>query len=593
MGVVHKLKKEVVEFVISQKEMNPSIGCRSLVGVVYDKFNIKISKSSINSILKNSRLSSPVGRPAFGKRKASKFHIPEERKKHLFGEHKPVQAKDELLGPKERKDSLSLKAIPEIVVKEAEKEVSAVKDHKEELHRKGTLYDGMGSIFLKAAQWEVSKGSILGGLILRHIKEGEKIDNIEAIGDILFLMHGFGMQNIGELSKYSKEGLFVLSGLKDSAALQDVFRIVEMLEDRRGPVLDFLLDVPQLLKQLAYLKLLLEDGDEIYLDSELRRCGIENAQKGQYVSFSKGLDFLISRVFNNVQSVVLQDIFSEQSVNSKNHDSLESEQLVWPKEFLDMVMTFGDTPGKRIIKGTIYDDEDQEIISLDTVFSKKRSFIASVWPWQREYKYFLKEKENKEAIKSLYNEHVREEIYYQELPFNLNIDTTSLSLRCFLLRAALPEKPFVVLITNSDQDKSPAQDIITDYLIRWPNKQDSFNLNKGRQYREGKSIQEDMVKDEGIEGFYDVSYVCFTILDRHVKTKFFNVGTDNTDVLSIIPACYGLSGYLERNKEFLRVYFDMSGQQPFLREKVEIAVKRINESSIFDYKGRQLILEVC
>lgn len=593
MGVVHKLKKEVIEFVIGQKEMNPSIGCRNLVDVVYNKFNIKISKSSISSVLKQSCLSSPVGRPTFGKHKASKFCIPEERKKHLFGEHQPVQAKEVLLGPKEKKESYFPKSIPKLVVKEATKEVSGVKDHKEELYRKGTLYDGMGSIFLKAAQWEVSKGSILGGLILRHIKEGEKIENIEAIGDIFFLMHGFGMRNIGELSEYSKEGLLVLSGLKEKAAFQEVLRIAGMLQDAREPILDFLLEVQQLGKQLAYLKLLLEDGNEIYLGSELRRCGIENIQNGQYVSFSRGLDFLISRVFNNVQSVILQDIFPEQSVNSNHPDPAETEQLIWPKEFLNMVMAFEDTPGKRIIKVTIYDDEDQEIISLDTVFLKKRSFIASIWPWQREYKYLLREIESKERIKSVYIENLREEIYYHELPLNLNIDNTPFSLRCFLLRAALPERPFVVLITNSDQYKSPAKDIIADYLIRWPNKQDSFNLNRDRQDREGKEIQEYIYAEERVQSFYDISFMCFTILDRHVKRRFFSVGIEDTDVISIIPACYGLPGYLEKNKEFLRVYLDLSSQQPFLRAKVEIAAKRINESSIFDYKERQLIMEVC
>ena len=593
MGVVHKLKKEVIEFVIKQKEMNPSIGCRNLVDVVYNKFNIKISKSSINSVLKNSCLSSPVGRPASGKHRRGKFCIPEERKKHLFGERQPFQAKEVLPGPKEKKEKGVPKSIPKRVVKEAAKGVSGARDHKEELYGKGTLYDGMGSIFLKAAQWEMSKESILGGLVLRHIKEGEKIENIEAIGDICFLMHGFGIRNIGELPEYSEEGLLVLSGLKDKAAFQEVLRIAEMLQDAREPVLDFLLDVPQLLKQLTYLKLLLEDGNEIYLDSELRSCGIESIQNGQYVPFSKGLDFLICRVFNNVQSVIFQDIFPEQSINSKHHDHSKTEQLIWPKEFLDMVMAFEDTPGKRIIKGTIYDDEDQEIISLDTVFSKKRSFIASIWPWQREYKYFLREKEIKEEIKSVYIENLREEIYYHELPLNLNVDNIPFSLRCFLLRTALPERPFVVLITNSVQDKSPAKDIIADYLIRWPNKQDSFNLNRNRQDGEGKHIQEYIFREEEVQSFSDISYMCFSILDRYVKRRFFSVGIEDADALSIIPACYGIPGYLEKNKEFLRVYLDLSRQQPFLRSKVETAAKRINESLIFDYKGRQLILEVC
>lgn len=62
MGVIYKLKPEVKDFILEQKRMNSLISCRSLVVLVNDKFHLKISKSSINAILKETGLSLPVGR---------------------------------------------------------------------------------------------------------------------------------------------------------------------------------------------------------------------------------------------------------------------------------------------------------------------------------------------------------------------------------------------------------------------------------------------------------------------------------------------------------------------------------------------------
>ena len=62
MGVPHKLKGNVVEFIIKQKQVSPSLSCRQLVDVVQQQFHLALSKSSINAILKSAALSSPVGR---------------------------------------------------------------------------------------------------------------------------------------------------------------------------------------------------------------------------------------------------------------------------------------------------------------------------------------------------------------------------------------------------------------------------------------------------------------------------------------------------------------------------------------------------
>jgi len=62
MSQKYKFKPEIARFIVSRKHKNPEISCRKLALECSKKFKTKFSKSSINNILKNEKLSSPVGR---------------------------------------------------------------------------------------------------------------------------------------------------------------------------------------------------------------------------------------------------------------------------------------------------------------------------------------------------------------------------------------------------------------------------------------------------------------------------------------------------------------------------------------------------
>jgi hypothetical protein len=62
MGVIYKLKPEVKDYILNKKQAEPFLSCRKLVFLVEKRFQIKVSKSSINSLIKESDLSMPVGR---------------------------------------------------------------------------------------------------------------------------------------------------------------------------------------------------------------------------------------------------------------------------------------------------------------------------------------------------------------------------------------------------------------------------------------------------------------------------------------------------------------------------------------------------
>jgi len=74
MGAIHKLKPEVFNFILENKQKDSALSCRSLTRLILEKFQIKVSKSSINSIFKEHNLSMPIGRRQ--KHKKTRFNMP-------------------------------------------------------------------------------------------------------------------------------------------------------------------------------------------------------------------------------------------------------------------------------------------------------------------------------------------------------------------------------------------------------------------------------------------------------------------------------------------------------------------------------------
>jgi hypothetical protein len=62
MGIVHKVSEDIKDFILAQKKGNSAISCRGLAYLIEQRFQAKVSKSSINVLCKEAGLSMPVGR---------------------------------------------------------------------------------------------------------------------------------------------------------------------------------------------------------------------------------------------------------------------------------------------------------------------------------------------------------------------------------------------------------------------------------------------------------------------------------------------------------------------------------------------------
>lgn len=59
----YKLSPEIRDFILTQAKEYPELGCRKLAGRIEQEFKLKLSKSSINAVIKQAGLSKAAGRP--------------------------------------------------------------------------------------------------------------------------------------------------------------------------------------------------------------------------------------------------------------------------------------------------------------------------------------------------------------------------------------------------------------------------------------------------------------------------------------------------------------------------------------------------
>jgi len=62
MAIYYKLTEEIKIFILHQKMADSNLSCRKLVTLIFEHFQVKLSKSLINSVIKENNLSKPVGR---------------------------------------------------------------------------------------------------------------------------------------------------------------------------------------------------------------------------------------------------------------------------------------------------------------------------------------------------------------------------------------------------------------------------------------------------------------------------------------------------------------------------------------------------
>ncbi len=76
MGVVYKLEPEITGFILEKKKADTNLSCRQISKLILEKFQVNVSKSSVNAIIKNAGLSIHVGRRQKKRKHRKEFPMP-------------------------------------------------------------------------------------------------------------------------------------------------------------------------------------------------------------------------------------------------------------------------------------------------------------------------------------------------------------------------------------------------------------------------------------------------------------------------------------------------------------------------------------
>lgn len=208
MGIIYKLKPEIKDFILEQKKADPKLSCRSLGNVIEQKFQIKVSKSSINAVFKEAGLSLPVGR----RQKKQKETLPKETLKLAFIPPAPTQIQE---------------------AEQIQVETTQVKK----------VTTNSGVVLLKAADYLLGGGYQFTEVIKKHLNLAEK----DLLAKTEALIYASLSETTSEISSYIND-------------LQSVKPIL----------LDLFKALPTILKAVHCIKVSLSNNSILYLDGQLR-----------------------------------------------------------------------------------------------------------------------------------------------------------------------------------------------------------------------------------------------------------------------------------------------------------------------------------
>jgi hypothetical protein len=598
MGVVYKLTDQVKNYILQLKKEDALLSCRSLAQIASEKFSVPISKSSVNTLLKNANLSNTVGRPTGTAVKLQKFKIPAEKKEAIrenlnrnAGEEiekipkitKPANvfpnnetiltnfriSKSQInpatpikkpAAPLREQESPPLKQENEVLASTINKETLMHKP----AEPKGHLYDGMGIILLKAAEWEMTDKPFLANLIKKYIQGPVSVD-FEKSCCSLMLLKLLGMQNLENINQFKDHALWKLCNLNEKVL--PTFDWIQFIENPQKLVMEYLNEREQILFETHGYRLILENGARIDLDA-LMMGFLPESRKNKSVS--------IAKASINLSNIIVSPeyVFNFYLLESGGQFS---------NEFIDFVESCENVEGKKIISVETIGKQGEKITELPAFLMHRKHFVVGIAPWQKEFKDLTK------AARFS----AKKEIFFKNTSFyfsdtTANVPETNCTLRLLALWRHNEPEPFWGLLVNNHE--MSAEYLVNIYLEKWFDDKYfgkallSVDSSIPQVFR--KIIEPEILKVE-VHGFWDIFRDYGLCLDRYVREHFLNGLHENVSSAEIISDIYSLPGYYKTNEKEVIVTLAMP---PSFKHKaaLDYALRIIKIMDVRNYSQQKL-----
>lgn len=618
MGVVYKFRNEVVDFVLQQKRTNHDLGCRQLAALTSEKFKIQVSKSSVNAIIKNASLSNAVGRPPSDEAPAKKFQIPPKKKQQLLNEVQKIKLEQKPLPPKvlsqPRKDPILSRPrpIPEpgqppkaLVVEPRGRGFSQATflSHVESMRArraqsKGVMREGMGCVFLKAAQWQLSRTSVLGVLLRRHIPEPLPVQ-FDAFCDMAPCLNLLGASGFSQMGRLTNHALWYLNGFEQPLTDLEISGWGDMIQAVAPSVrfsLEYEKEKRQVFMEAKNFEFYLENGTRVMTDACLAGLGEENFPPPEEAGSSTRA---VSRMFLTCAEQAMTML--SRCVISNNQPAIFlSSGGRLSGAALDMAAAFEGVDGRQFQKAVVFDVAGEQLAEFSSFPRKKRFFMLGAWPEQEE---FLLLSKNTKTVEPFYDE-VTDKVFYVAAGPATIFEKELKSKGAPLLRKgaplrsitilASPEGAAVMVILTNCADKAPT-DIVRAFLRRWPNLDAG---PAGRALHSGGIPCARSPREDGPGAAWPAGQNPSLVfqdwggaLNQYCQKHFFGGEFSGLDITQLISTIYSLNGYCAAHEQALLVSLCPPPAYSSFSTLRQI-VQRVNEAGITDPMGRLLFINI-
>lgn len=552
MGVIYKLRPEIRDFILGQKKTNPILSCRRLTLLIENKFQLKLSKSSINSIIKEAGLSMPIGRrPARRKRRQEP---PLKLKLIEFKAEAPPEIKAEVP--------------PEPVVEQpiVKQPVAMPVEPQPEIHIESpSEMQCTGAILLKAADYLIG-GSYSITEAIRDRLNTQKNDLLAKTESLIYL----------SLFEKDLAGLWAL--VDKGLSLEDVLSYLNELQSVRTIGSDMFRIIPHALQEVRCIKIDCLDKNIFYLDGQMH-----TVWSTPYLSY----DF--SATIYNTKSYINKYFFKERPIilfMAPGYD-------IPTKELFNFILSL-DSSEKKIARLTLYGSKLEELETIPLEQAKRRFFVFGLWPWQFvEYRQVKKIGE----FKPFYFEALQKDFYAAEIEIELSqpVVKQSVTLTGTALKTTLNEKTRLVILSNLPTEAAKPEELANIYLSHWPNLEEAFQdfsrkielstyTGNSQRFPSAQSLNLNMGAGEDIKMLFN-QYL--KALDLYVRWRFLPLGYEDKDFPTINERFYSLKAVLKKEKDYILATFRPPSGYPFLKD-LEYALRRINEKEVVFADGKRL-----
>ena len=648
MGVIYKVKPEVRDFILEHKNKNPALSCRKLTALVLDNFKVELSKSSINSIIKEAGLSAPVGR------------TPKKKRRHIAMPPLPVIVNPPALpvlsedaSHRERSEAIpeteiaSVAALPrndneeerikaeeeaakraeaekwarlaeeERLIKEAREKTRIEEEQKQEEIRKAREEEEK----IKLAKLEEEKRKAEEDAAKRaeaekwaKIAEEEKKKKEEEKASLaLSIDKIYQLEDNGIILLRAADSIIGASKLiaasvksrlpQDEGNFEDLVENLIYLPLLQGKISQIAADnLANYLEKVENIKVMNLDISRIISSSlQEARCVKAILSDGANLYFdasmysvwsSPHIPYDFSSPLNNLKKRI-NKYFNEGSpvviFNAPGYDMPSQEFF----NFLGAL----DGKGNSITNLVIYGNKFEELEVLPIALSPKRNFVFGVWPWQ--FTECRKVKSLGEFRRFRLEEQERD-IFIADIEIELRHPNTGrqMSFNGCVIKLSLLEKTRLVILSNFTPAMKKSEDLAAIYFNHWPNLEEAFQdysrkielftyTANSQKYFSAENINLGLGEVTSISELFR-AYL--SALDAYTRWHLLPAGYEEKDFVVTKERFYNLIVEPKSKKESFLANFVLPPGYIFDKD-LSYLCRRINEKEVSLSSGQKLFLK--